>query len=1109
MTEKFEKDLSQGIISLSLGKPVSAAPSLAASQKEWDSALTLDQFNFVYGVSIKVKPASVKLLWDDTALYALFRCANPGTAEFAHRRNDKVELFLCQSYGKSNLFFQLTVQLQCEATCFLKGEGIKTPQPVTGFTTEIVRRDGEWMAMVTVPWTLIEGKPSGPFGIFITRNRNCEGEVSSPFAVDRMWTFHPDIFIPTVLGGEPNVYKSQNTLARTPFGFFHWQATLVHTKPSVEELAYIWKVQQKLGEPTTPKTLADRCYLAQRMHDILELEGFYFISELNPIWCQYKKKYYPAQARDAVNRALVKGDEATACSIVDQMLSVYDSIIRTWFADESPCDFNNNVWTELDSIEEIQTKDHETLICGYAGSHKVTLQVSFPALGGIRLHADACGFWQPTDFSQIQTKTSQTNSTIIAGQFTTVEIIRSPQWSITVSGSNPIQSMWKISKGEIRFRFSQTGEILAVDIQWRLAPQEGLYGFGEYCNSFNQRGNILTLYMLNAWDAITSTNSGLIAYKPIPLLHSTAGYSLFYNSGYRIRADVGSNDPDRCRLTAHGPILDLYIWTANPIENLQSYNALTGKPLLPPRWAFEPWAGGGTRRWEHAQENADPALAVVSVMDSFSELDIPHSAVYAEGPSYGKSAFGDPKLHTALMPKNIRILAWGRNQVWGDINKLLPDLSDSDLPFLRNSQGEIIRYSKERLLNDEFPYLDFTNPHAIDLLRAFWKKHLDTGIAGSMLDFADAAPEEALYHNGHNGAEMHNLYAYDYYRVYNQLYREYRGDDFALYGRSAAPGCQQFVCYFSGDHQSTFSGLLLAMRGGINMSAAGLPFFGCDMGGYVGIPDPETFIRWIQWSGFSPLMRAHSQDPREPWFYGDDAVVIYKKYAWIRENLLDYLCASAEITHETGIPFVRPLIMAYPQQKNLASIDNQYLFGPDLLVAPMHESGESRDVAFPDGEWTSLWSGNIVSGGTTIKTPVPIDEIPVYLRQGAIVPVHLAPGLNFGESLSKGKFAAVIVTPPVEKSTLTYCQTSGDLIEVTTQRTIDGMVINRKGRGDTRYLLLYGLQKPVTGVHINNGILDRLEGESLKNQPPGWFVDGTRTIIRLPQGVIQEAKVYF
>lgn len=1098
---EFDSALPRGICAMTLGQAVGMPPVLEESLTDWQTAVKVDLLFRICGVDASVTPLEARFAWDETTCYALFRCADPGPEVLAAKRLDQVELFLCRDYSHAHGYEQFTIRNSGQVTGVRFSPEQPQPETVDGAIGQVLRRPGEWIAQLTIPWSLIGGKPATAFGLLLLRDRQQYGEVTSPVALDRRWQQDPLTFIETTLGGTPGTKSEAGSLITLPSGRLCWQGVAVITWPSPAERQLLWHMQQQLLASTTPETLAARLYLAQRWHDVLRLEGYCFDPAQTVLWSLQPYEYSPESARTAVNTALANNDLPAACKVVDTLLTQYDAASRHWYADESPGNIDADAWTTLDAIDSITPREHDIEMCGHAGKTPVRLYLSCPALGGVRLHAEATGFFHPNAWAELQVNSGDDGSTIISGIDCTIAVQRTAPWSITVTDHATQQARWQLQQGDIAFRFAPGGRVLAVDVQWSLAADEGIYGLGERFNTVNQRGEVASLWAFDAWEATSSFGFENQAYKIVPLLHSTHGYSLFFNSSYRLRADVGNADSQRCRLTAHGPVLDLFLWTTPPAQAMMAYTSLTGKPLLPPRWVFEPWAGGGGGRWSSGPAK-DATQEIINVMSRFRELYIPHAGIYAEG-----DASADPRLYTALAPFDLHIFTWGRSQVWGRYDKYLPDVPEQDWPLLRKADGTPVQYPRDNPIAGHFPYLDFTHPRAIEVLRAFWQRHLDYGVAGSMVDFGDLVPEDAQFYDGRGGEAMHNLYAYDYHRVFNQLYRERRRDDFVLFSRGAAPGSQAFVCQFAGDHETNFYGMAAALRGGLNLAASGFPFWGCDIGGYAGQPDEEIYTRWVQWGAFSPIMRAHGTVPREPWEYSDETVRIYKKYAWVRENLLDYLYSAAVAAHRTGLPMMRPLPLAYPDQQ-LDVRDDEYLLGNDLLVAPVLTSGDTRRVLFPAGRWTSLWNGVTLTGGSEETISAPLDEIPVYLREGAIIPLRLNPQLTLGESLSNGQVSALLLTPPVAPTTAQCWQSAEHRAQCATTPLPDGFTVQLDDFHDTHYLLLYGLPSAVAHVHANGVELPHLEDEKFHTLPPGWYQDGAlRTVVRIPHGIKQSIEI--
>ncbi|MGH9609517.1 MAG: TIM-barrel domain-containing protein, partial [Bryobacteraceae bacterium] len=302
----------------------------------------------------------------------------------------------------------------------------------------------------------------------------------------------------------------------------------------------------------------------------------------------------------------------------------------------------------------------------------------------------------------------------------------------------------------------------------------------------------------------------------------------------------------------------------------------------------------------------------------------------------------------------------------------------------------------------------------------------------------------------------------------------------------------KWVGQFAGDHPSNFDGVKAVLTGALNLCACGFSNWGSDLGGYFGAPEPAVYIRWMQLGLFSPLMRWHGKAPREPWHYGKKAVEIYKFCAWVRENLLNYIYNSAIAAHESGRPIIRSMAIAFPDERSLAAIRDQYMFGEDLLVAPVINELNFRTISFPSGVWTSLWNGKTVSGPATVKVQVPLDTIPVYLRQGSAMPVELNQALQFGKSMSNSRTHALIVTPPLQNQKVSHR-------DVAVESTAQGFRCTLENLPETSYLLVYGTIR-ASAVRVDGNILPKRSESQLDLTLPGWRSDqaGSRLIIRLP-----------
>jgi alpha-glucosidase (family GH31 glycosyl hydrolase) len=962
---------------------------------------------------------------------------------------------------------------------------------VEGFEAIVTRRTGEWLVFFQIPWQALGGKPKSYFGFLPMRTRWRNGEFSSPVAFDVNEAMPVDLLIETYFSGATQVQDSQSSLCRLPSGILRWQRPAVLTYPGVDTCQQIWQMESSLATPTDKGNLAQRLYLAGRWMDLMMLEGF---TPLPGAWGSLQRPNLMLPLlRQKVNAALQKNDPGQACQLLDTYLSQLDKMTRWWYADGSPGDILTDAWTPVTGAESLEVQGNALLMQCMAGDHKVELRLVLPKTGGIRIYGSDEGYWRPADLLPL--KATQTPGSCSIETADGKVVINQAPFSVTFYDAAGNQ-VTQIGAGSLAFRFDPDGKILAIDFRNRLAPDEVIYGFGEKYDRFTHNGSVLTLWGSDDW---LGNGEGLAntTYKALPIFHSSRGYMVFDNSSYRLRADVGKTDPNQYRITQQGPIFDYYFWTSVPEKILHSYTALTGRVPLPPKWVFEPWMGRGGGAWAEGHwENLEFAVSEEeSVTKRFAELDIPHSAIYAEGPTALSQ-----ELNQFMAARGIRVLGYFYPVIpLVEQQRLMPELKQSELPILRNASGTIVPDPDDN-------YIDFTNPNALELCRRALREALDLGQAGSMVDFGDLTPDDAVFYDGRHGAQMHNFYYYDYQRTVSEVYQEKRGNDFILYARGAAPGTQRWVGQFAGDHPANFNGLGHVLTGALNLCACGYSLWGSDLGGYFGYPQPAVYMRWFQFGCFSPLMRPHGTAPRDPWYFSEAAVTNYKFLAWTRENILNYTYNSAVIAHETGIPIMRSMPVSFPQETALAAVGDQYMFGPDLLVAPVVNEDTFKTISFPSGVWTSLWDGKTVSGPVQSKVSAPLDTIPVYLRPGAVMPVQLNQELQFGQSMTNGRVGALVVTPPSGDKTVTLVITPGETAKVTVQSKPGGAGWTLENLPETGYLLVYGVTD-ASGVRVNGEVLPKVTTAGFSSMPVGWEADlaGNRLVIRFETRQIERS----
>lgn len=1097
-----------------LGSPYAGTISFEDMVKN-KNALTLKQFYRIGGENIPATPTECKMVYTTDTLFVLFCCQenNMSFPTISHGEEwfslvgspveqdasfpDKTDLFLFPSTDSSCYY-------QFSATADGKRFGCKfnTPQvlqdadglipqrkyeKVIEFDAVTVRKEHEWYTFLKIPWKTIGGKPEKSFGVTPVRTRWRNSEVSSPVAMD--YSDRPvatDLFIEAHFGKRPQRYVYDEIVCKLPSGRLRWQRPAVVTYPNKKIKKDIWTMQGTLRLATTRGNLSERLNLLQNWVNLMDLEGFNFGSTRGSLPLE---DMYVYLVRKKINKDLLSGHWEAVCKSVDMYLAQLDQVSGKWFADGSPGNIRSRAWTSLTEVETIAAKGAVSALRCRAENRIVNLYLSLPESGGVRLYSDKEGFFIPAGLKPLQFQQVANSGTYAYKDRDQEVIITGKPFSISFRDSS---GNLKLKITDIAFHFTEKGDVKAIDFRTDLKNDESIVGFGEKFDQFDQNGKIVTLWGMDDWLGLT-TGLQNQSYKPIPVFHSTKGYMIFINSSYRLRADVGRSSPGQLRVSQHGDILDYYFWIGEPERALQSYTSLTGKPVLPPKWAFEPWMGRTGRGWRATA--LDPVSEKKRVMRRFEELDIPHSAIYAEG--VGAEM---PDLHTFASSRETRVLSWYYPAI--DPKKqreLMPETAVGSLPILHVD-------NPNKLASRDISYVDFTHPNARELSKRWWKLRLDLGVAGSMIDFGDRVPEDVTFYNGKKGDEMHNFYAYDYHRIYAEVFAERRGDDFILFGRSAAPGTQKWVAQFAGDLRANFRGLEGALNGLLSLSACGFSTCGSDLAGFRAWAEPDVYIRWTQFACFSPLMRSHGRVPKEPWEYGDEAVANYKKYAWVRENLLDYIYHSATTSHQSGIPMVRAMAMAFPGQSAVKCVSDQYMFGKDLMVCPVITDQNRRTISFPSGRWISLWDGSVCDGPDRTELEVPVDLIPVYMREGAIIPVRLNAAFRFGESMTHEQVKAFVLTLPKDKEH-EVCFKEDQGVQVLVKRESDSFFVSLDNALDYMYLIVY--EKGVMDICLDGKSLPQLKEKELESLPPGWYQDMemNRVVIRLPRGLSKQVEI--
>lgn len=700
----------------------------------------------------------------------------------------------------------------------------------------------------------------------------------------------------------------------------------------------------------------------------------------------------------------------------------------------------------LDSFErpvEVRQEKKQFEIT-FEAKRRITLYLTFPSFGGVRICDSNRGFFEPEALCDILYETIDEHTIRMSGADTSAVLkTKEAHWELGIYGKDgALRTILKSS--ELFYGFDKSGEYQSVFLKLPIAEDEGLFGFGERFNNLEQKRTSLTMWNVDCLSGMPLANFAddycekTQAYKNVPIIHSNRRYSIFFNSYYPIRLDIGYTKPFELGVEMYGFQLDLYIWTGRTENNIKAYMALTGTPFLPPKWAFDYWMGGGWNVWN--LPNDTYALKNIrATLDQYEEMGIHiHQAYLEMNPA--------DEIFDELKRRQVRPLMWTNSCLlprWGG------KLDYRNYLVKKQSLPEEIM---------EFEYVDFTASKSQDVIRDKFSRVWDGGLKGMMIDYADNMPEDALCSNGKTGREMHNGYAYWYAKRMNEGFKNRLGDDFILFQRSGCAGSQHYSASFAGDIPVSFLGLKRSVWAGLTAAASGFSVWGSDLGGFYSVKDDkldhlELYIRWLQFSTFSPLMRCHGLDPHDPWIYGDTAKECFKRYYGLRQCLLDKIYSTAVKSSVEGDTMMKSMATAFDLSP---TIDNQYLFCDDFMVCPVVEQGKREaDVILPEDGWTDLYTGEIFHAGTH-TVPAPLEKIPVFVRAGSVIPVVVheeqwKPTVDLERTAT-----ALFLTKPIESRSTTIYADRQDKTDFQSISTADGFEVIVSGECSRTLILASG-----------------------------------------------------
>lgn len=482
-------------------------------------------------------------------------------------------------------------------------------------------------------------------------------------------------------------------------------------------------------------------------------------------------------------------------------------------------------------------------------------------------------------------------------------------------------------------------------------------------------------------------------YKNIPFYISSRMYGCFLHTSAYSKFSLADHSSRSVQMLTEEPKLDLFLFGGNSLEDiLLGYRKVTGFPSLPPLWSYGIWMSRMT--YFSAEE-------VEEICQRLRKEDYPCDVIHLDTGwfktdwlcewKFNPERFPDPPAFVSKLKENgYRVSLWQMPYVAAEAEQLEEATSNNYI-----SQARFVQQASGSNFSalDYAGTIDFTYPKAIDWYKNLLKELLDMGVVCIKTDFGEDIHIDADYH-AMKPELLNNLYALLYQKAAYEITKEITGDGI-VWARAAWSGCQRYPIHWGGDAACTWDGMAGSLKGGLHFGLSGFAFWSHDVPGFHGVPDfmnsvipDDLYVRWTQFGVFSSHIRYHGTSKREPYEYPAISGII-RKWWKLRYLLIPYILEQSKQATKTGFPVLRAMVFHHPNDKMCWHIDDQYYFGNDFLVAPVLNSENQRDVYLPEGEWVNFFDGSISKGGKWLKNvQTPLDEMPVWLRKGAEIPIY-------------------------------------------------------------------------------------------------------------------------
>lgn len=507
-------------------------------------------------------------------------------------------------------------------------------------------------------------------------------------------------------------------------------------------------------------------------------------------------------------------------------------------------------------------------------------------------------------------------------------------------------------------------------------------------------------------------------YKNIPFYVSSRMYGTFYHTCSHGKLSLAGHSTRSVQFLSEQAMIDAFVIGGDSFEEIiRGYRDLTGYPSMPPLWSFGVWMSRMT--YFSADE-------VNGICDRLRSEHYPCDVIHLDTGwfktdwlcewKFNEERFPDPEafIH-GLKDKGFRVSLWQLPYVAEDAEQIDEARANDYIgPLTKKQASEGSNFSAL----DYAGTIDFTNPEATAWYKGLLKRLLDMGVVCIKTDFGENIHMDAIY-KGMKPELLNNLYALLYQKAAYEITKDVTGDGI-VWARAAWAGCQRYPLHWGGDSCSSWDGMAGSLKGGLHFGLSGFAFWSHDVPGFHTLPnfmnsvvDDDVYMRWTQFGVFSSHIRYHGTNKREPWHYPNIAPLV-KKWWKLRYALIPYILQESRKATESGSTLLQALVFHHPDDRTCWHIDDEYYFGDSFLVAPVMNSDNRRDVYLPEGIWVNFFTGERIEGGRWLKDiEVPLEEMPVYVREGSVIPVY-PDAVDCTDDMDMGKVRDIVIDKTFE-----------------------------------------------------------------------------------------------